>query len=447
MKIIIAGAGAVGTHLAKLLSREHHDITLMDESPEKLEDLSANFDILTLPLSPSSVSALKEAEVGDADLFIGVTPDEAHNMTACMLASKLGAKKTVARVDNYEYTTPENRDFFRTVGIDSIIYPEMLAGQEILHNIKRSWIRQWWEVQNGALILLAVKVRQNAQILDQPLRVLCGPESPYHIVAVKRGDETVIPHGADCLHANDIVYFMTTPKYINYIRDLAGKEDYPDVSNVFIMGGSSTAVHLANAMPDYMHAKIIEADVKRAERLNEVIHNPHTLIIHGDGRDLSLLEEEGIRKTQAFAALTENSETNILACLAAKRLGVRKTVAMVENTDYISMAESLEIGSIINKKTFAASHIYQMMLKADITSVKSLTVANADVAEFSASPEARIIRHPIKDLGLPDCVTLGGLVRDGHGQLINGMTQIQAGDTVVAFCLAGGIKKLEKFFK
>ena len=447
MKIIIAGAGAVGTHLAKLLSREHHDITLMDESPEKLEDLSANFDIMTLPLSPSSVAALKEAEVGDADLFIGVTPDEAHNMTACMLASNLGAKKTVARVDNYEYTTPENRDFFRTVGIDSIIYPEMLAGQEILHNIKRSWIRQWWEVQNGALILLAVKVRQNARILDQPLRVLCGPESPYHIVAVKRGDETVIPHGADCLRANDIVYFMTTPKYINYIRDLAGKEDYPDVSNVFIMGGSSTAVHLANAMPDYMHAKIIEADVKRAERLNEVIHNPHTLIIHGDGRDLSLLEEEGIRKTQAFAALTENSETNILACLAAKRLGVRKTVAMVENTDYISMAESLEIGSIINKKTFAASHIYQMMLKADITSVKSLTVANADVAEFSASPEARIIRHPIKDLGLPDCVTLGGLVRNGHGQLINGMTQIQAGDTVVAFCLAGGIKKLEKFFK
>lgn len=447
MKIIIAGAGAVGTHLAKLLSREHHDITLMDESPEKLEDLSANFDIMTLPLSPSSVAALKEAEVGDADLFIGVTPDEAHNMTACMLASKLGAKKTVARVDNYEYTTPENRDFFRTVGIDSIIYPEMLAGQEILHNIKRSWIRQWWEVQNGALILLAVKVRQNARILDQPLRVLCGPESPYHIVAVKRGDETVIPHGADCLRANDIVYFMTTPKYINYIRDLAGKEDYPDVSNVFIMGGSSTAVHLANAMPNYMHAKIIEADVKRAERLNEVIHNPHTLIIHGDGRDLSLLEEEGIRKTQAFAALTENSETNILACLAAKRLGVRKTVAMVENTDYISMAESLEIGSIINKKTFAASHIYQMMLKADITSVKSLTVANADVAEFSASPEARIIRHPIKDLGLPDCVTLGGLVRNGHGQLINGMTQIQAGDTVVAFCLAGGIKKLEKFFK
>lgn len=447
MKIIIAGAGAVGTHLAKLFSQEHHDITLMDETPEKLEDLASDFDILTLPLSPSSISALREAEVDHADLFIGVTPDEAHNMTACMLASKLGAKKTVARVDNYEYTLPEHREFFRTVGIDSIIYPEMLAGQEILHNIKRSWIRQWWEVQNGALILLGAKLRRSAQILEQPLKDLCGPDSPYHIVAVKRDDETVIPHGGDCLRDGDIVYFMTTPKYINYIRDLAGKEDYPDVQNVFIMGGGSTAVHLVNAMPDYMRAKIIEANPRRAERLNEVVHNKHTLIIHGDGRDLSLLEEEGIRKAQAFAALTENSETNILACLAAKRLGVRKTVAMVENTDYISMAESLEIGTIINKKTFAASHIYQMMLKADITSVKSLTVANADVAEFSVSPEARVVSHAVKDLGLPSTVTLGGLVRGGEGQLINGSTLIQPGDTVVAFCLAGGIKKLEKFFK
>lgn len=447
MKIIIGGAGAVGTHLAKLLSREHHDITLMDESPEKLEDLSSNFDILTLAYSPSSISALKEAEVHKADLFIGVTPDEAHNMTACMLASKLGAKKTVARVDNYEYTLPQHCEFFRTVGIDSIIYPEMLAGNEILHNIKRSWVRQWWEVQEGELILLGVKVRKNAQILEKPLKELCGPDSPYHIVAIKREGETVIPHGDDCLKALDLVYFMTTPKFINYIRDLTGKEDYPDVSNVFIMGGGSTAVHLVNAMPDYMSAKVIEANAKRAERLNEVIKNRHALVIRGDGRDLSLLEEEGIRKAQAFVALTENSETNILACLAAKRLGVRKTVAMVENTDYISMAESLDIGTIINKKTFAAGHIYQMMLRADITSVKSLTVANADVAEFSVSPEARIIRRPVKDLHLSSDVTLGGLVRDGHGLLINGSTLIRPGDTVVAFCLAGGIAKLEKYFK
>ena len=446
MKIIIAGAGAVGTHLAKLLSRERHDITLIDANPERLESIGANFELLTICAPPSSIATLKQADVGDADLFIAVTPDEAHNMTCCMLASKLGATRTVARVDNYEYTREEHRDFFRTVGIDSIIYPEMLAGEEILHNIKRTWIRQWWEVQDGALILLAVKVRGNAQILDQPLKDLCGPDSPYHIVAVKRDDETVIPHGSDCLRDGDIVYFMTTPKYVSYIRDLAGKEDYPDVQTVFIMGGGSTAVHLVNAMPDYMRAKIIEQDARRAERLNEVVRNRHTLIIHGDGRDLSLLEEEGIRKAQAFAALTENSETNILACLAAKRLGVRKTVAMVENTDYIGMAESLAIGTIIKKKTFAASHIYQMMLKADITTMKNLLVANADVAEFQVNPGARIASKPVMELHLPSTVTLGGLVRDGKGLLINGRTQIQPGDTVVAFCLENEVKHLEKYF-
>ena len=367
-------------------------------------------------------------------------------MTSCMLASKLGAKKTVARVDNAEYTLPQHCEFFKTVGIDSIIYPEMLAAQEILHNLHRSWVRQWWEVQGGALVLFSVKVRQGAEILNIPLKQLCGPDVPYHIVAIKRGDDTLIPHGDDELYANDVVFFMTTPSFADTIRTLAGKEDYPDVTNLFIMGGSSTAVHLAANMPDTLYAKIIEADVRRAERLNEIIQNSHTLVIHGDGRNVPLLIEEGIHKAQAFAALTDNSETNILACLAAKRLGVRKTVAMVENTDYIGMAESLDIGTIINKKTFAAGHIYQMMLKADVTSIKSLTVANADVAEFVVGEDSRIARKPVKDLDLPPTVTLGGLVRDGKGLLINGMTQIRPGDTVVAFCLDNAIKRLEKYF-
>ena len=186
MKIIIAGAGAVGTHLAKLFSKERHDITLIDDDAERLEGIGSNFELLTVCASPSSIEALKEAEVGKADLFIGVTPDEAHNMTSCMLASKLGARKTVARVDNYEYTRPEHRDFFKGVGIDSIIYPEMLAGVEIMHNIRYSWVRQWLEVQNGALIMLGVKVRASADILNIPLRDLCGPDAPYHIVAIKR---------------------------------------------------------------------------------------------------------------------------------------------------------------------------------------------------------------------------------------------------------------------
>ncbi len=432
--------------MAKLLSREHHDITLIDEHPERLEGIGANFELRTVCGPPSSIETLRQAEVGDADLFIGVTPDEAHNMTCCMFASKLGAKQTVARVDNYEYTQKEHQDFFHTVGIDSIIYPEMLAGREIIHNIKHSWVRQWIEIQNGRLVMLGIKVRESANLLNQPLRVLCGPDAPYHIVAIKRKQDTLIPHGNDCIEAGDVVYFMTTPEYVPYLRELTGKEEYPEVKNIFIMGGGQTAVQALWNLPENLHAKVIEADAHRCERLSETITNRHVLILHGDGRDLDLLVDEGIRKANAFVALTENSEANILACLTAKRFGVPKTVAMVENTDYVGMAESLDIGTIINKKTFAASHIYQMMLKADVTTMKTLTVANADVAEFSVKEGARITRKPVKDLDLPETVTLGGLIRNGEGILVNGMTQIQAGDTVVAFCLENSIKKLERFF-
>ena len=448
MKIIIAGAGAVGTHLAKLLSRERHDITLIDESKERLSDLSSNFDLLTICDSPSSIEVLKNAEVDDADLFIGVTPDESRNMTCCMLASKLGAKKTVARVDNYEYTLPENRDFFKTIGIDSIIYPEMLAGKEIISNIKKSWVRQWMELKGGELVMIGVKIRESAKVLGQPLRKLFGPDEPCHIVAIKRGEDTIIPHGNDSIELGDVAFFMTTPEYTSYVRELTGKTNYPDVKNVFIMGASNTAVHAIWNMPDGMHAKIFEPDAKRCEWLNEhLAHHNNVLVINGDGNDPNLLIDEGIQKAEAFAALTGNSEQNILACLSARRLGIRKTVAMVENTDYIKVAENLDIGYIINKKTFAASHIYQMMLKADITTMKNLVVANADVAEFHVHQGAKITKKAVKDLDLPSTVTLGGLVRNGRGQLINGQTIIEPEDTVVAFCLENEVKRLERYFK
>lgn len=447
MKIIIAGAGAVGTHLAKLFAREQHDIVLMDDTAAKLDGIGADFDLLTVCASPLSISGLREAGAGGADLFIAVTPDEAHNMTSCMLASKLGARKTVARVDNEENTDPANRDFFRSVGIGSIIYPEMLAGREIMATIRRSWTRQWWEVHDGLLVMLGVKVRHGAPVLDIPLKDLCGPDSPYHVVAVKRGADTLIPHGDDCLHHGDIVYFMTTPLYIPYVREQAGKEDYPDVRNVIFMGGGDTTLQALRHLPVYMHAKVIEADEERCRQLGGLLDGRrHILVIHGDGRDLELLQEEGIAGVQAFAALTDSAEANILACLAAKRMGVRKTVARVENSDYVSMAESLDIGSIINKKTFAAGHIYRMMLKADVTNVKCLTVAKADVAEFVVAEGAKVTRRPVRDLHLPETVTLGGLVRGGRGYLINGTTQIRPGDTVMAFCLDNAIKKLARYF-
>ena len=445
MKIIIGGAGAVGTHLAELLSNEKQDIILMDEDKDKLSAMDSNFDLMTVCASPTSIMALKNAGVSDADLFIAVTPEESRNMTACMIATNLGAKKTVARIDNYEYLLPKHKEFFAKLGVHSLIYPEMLAAKDIVDAIKMSWIHQWWEFYGGALILIGAKMKETAQILNVPLFELGSRNIPFHIVAIKRGNETIIPRGDDTIKLNDIVYFTTTRKYVPYIRKISGKEHYPEVRNVMIMGGSRIAVRASQYIPDSMQVKIIESDLNRCHRLTDLVDDK-VMIINGDGRDLDLLTEEGLKDTDAFVALTGNSETNILACLAAKRMGVTKTVAEVENIDYISMAESLDIGTVINKKMIAASHIYQMMLDADVANVKCLTFANADVAEFKVKEGSRITQKPVKDMGLPKGITIGGLIRNGEGQLVTGNTMIQPGDHVVVFCLDMMIKKAEKYF-
>ena len=445
MKIIISGAYTIGSYLARLLSRNKQDIVLMDECSENLEKISNEADLLTMEGSTTSIKNLKEAGAEDADLFIAVTPDESKNIAACVLAHQLGTKKTVARVDNPEYVEPSNQELFHQMGVSSIIYPELLAAKDIINGLKMSWVRQRWDVHDGALVMLGIKLRESCEILDRPLKEISGPDDPYHVVAIKHNDETIIPGGNDTLQLYDLAYFMTTKQYIPYVRKIVGKEHYVDVQNVIFMGGGKTAARAVRMLPEYMHAKIIEQDPTRCEELNNIL-DEDTLVINGDGRDIGLLQEEGIRNTQAFVSLTSNAETNILACLTAKRMGVRKTVAAVENFDYVGTAESLDIGTIINKKAVAASHIYQMMLDANVENIKFLMSVNADVAEFVPSPDAKITRKVVRELNLPRGVTIGGLVRNGEGKLVSGNTQIEAGDSVVVFCYNVDMKKVEKLF-
>ena len=445
MKIIISGAYTIGSYLARLLSRNKQDIVLMDECSENLEKISNEADLLTMEGSTTSIKNLKEAGAEDADLFIAVTPDESKNIAACVLAHQLGTKKTVARVDNPEYVEPSNQELFHQMGVSSIIYPELLAAKDIINGLKMSWVRQRWDVHDGALVMLGIKLRESCEILDHPLKEISGPDDPYHVVAIKHNDETIIPGGNDTLQLYDLAYFMTTKQYIPYVRKIVGKEHYVDVQNVIFMGGGKTAARAVRMLPEYMHAKIIEQDPTRCEELNNIL-DEDTLVINGDGRDIGLLQEEGIRNTQAFVSLTSNAETNILACLTAKRMGVRKTVAAVENFDYVGTAESLDIGTIINKKAVAASHIYQMMLDANVENIRFLMSVNADVAEFVPSPDAKITRKVVRELNLPRGVTIGGLVRNGEGMLVSGNTQIEAGDSVVVFCYNVDMKKVEKLF-
>lgn len=444
MKIVIAGAGAVGTHLAKMLSEENENVILMDEQKERLGKMESQFDLKAIVGNPTRISDLENANVDSADLFVAVTPNESTNITACILAHYLGAKKTIARIDNYEYLQPKNKSYFESLGVNSLIYPEQLAAEEIATSIKYSWMRQMLEFGNGALVMIGVKIRANSSILNKPFKEL-SRDIPYHIVALQRGDITIIPRGNDVIEPDDLVCFMTTKEQIPHIRKICGKEKYAEVRSLIIMGGSRIAVRTTKLIPSNMQVKIIESDMERCRQLIELVDD-RVMVINGDARDPELLISEGIDHTDAFIALSDNSETNILACLSAKRSGVYRTVAEIENIDYISMAESMDIGSVINKKKLAASTIFQMMLKTDVSSVKCLTFIQAVVAEFPVNEGAPITRKPVKDLGLPQGANIGGLIRNGEGLRVSGNTMIQADDHVIIFCLEHVLKKLEKYF-
>jgi trk system potassium uptake protein TrkA len=429
-----------------MLSREKHDIILMDPDDDKLAFTRSGMEILPVTGSPTSLSDLEEAGINRINLFISVTPEETTNITACMLAARMGAEKTFARINNYEYLLPKNRDFFSNLGIDSMIYPEMLAAKEIVSAVKRPWTRQYWDLLGGALILLGIKIHENAPLVNKQLMELASNKNKfYHIVAIKRGNDTVIPTGNDRIMVGDIVFFTARKENMEEIRKQAGKSEL-EVKKVFIMGGGRIAVRTSQYLPGNIQIKILETSREKCIRIAEQVPD-NVLIINGDGRDTDLLIQEGVQSTEAFVALTENSSTNILACLAAKRFGVIKTIAQVENIDYISMAEKLDIGSVINKKLIAASHIYQFLLRADVSTIKCLAFAHAEVAELIARQNSKITKKKVKDLRLPRDLTLGGLIRDGEPMLIEGETQIQAQDHVVVFCLDSAMKKLEDYFK
>ena len=446
MRVVIAGAGEVGRHLAKMLSRERHDIILLDPKEENLAFAKTGMEILPIVGNPTSLHDLENADVRDANLFVSVTTEESTNITACMLASNLGARKTFARINNHEYLLPRNNELFQKIGVNSMICPEILAAKEIVAAIRRPWTRQYWELFGGGLILLGIKVRGEAPIINRTLvELMQNDKKCYHIVAIQRCDgEMIIPRGMDHIESGDIVFVTTTREHIEDVRIKAGKLN-PEVKKIIIMGGGRIAIKTAHFLPDNTNITIIEADRDKCAKISAQVPK-NVLVIHGDGRDTDLLVQEGIDDAQAFVALTEIAGTNILACLAAKRYGVFKTIAQVENLDYISLAAKVDIGTVINKKLIAAGHIYQFLLDADVTNVKCLAFARADVAELVAKPDSKITRKPIKEMRLPKDMTLGGLIRNGIPMMVEGDTQIRANDHVMVFCFDSAMRKLKDYF-
>lgn len=443
MRIVIVGAGEVGKHLAKLLSSEEQDIILVDKDVEGLARIDSNYNLMTRIGSPTSFKVLRESGADECDLFIAVTPFEEKNLMACAIAKSLGAARTVARIDNIEYLSSDHRRFFLQHGVNDLIYPEYLAALEIKTALQHTWSRLWFELHKGELILVGVKLRENSQIVGRKLKEITMSQHNYHVSAISRHHESIIPRGDDAIEAGDIVYFTTTPNHIDELREVCGKREKV-IRKIMIMGGSRIAVSLARMLGSEYRIKIIESDIERCRQLPLLC--PNCDIIHGDGRDNDILVEEGIEETDAFIAITDSSETNILAALSAKEFGVGKTIAQVENIQFISEAEGLNIGTIINKKLLASSKIFQILLAADSESSKFLSLADAEVAELEVHEGAKITKAPVKDLKLSRDMTIGGLVRDGRGILVSGMTVIQPGDRVVVFCTSGVIHKIEKLF-
>ncbi len=442
MKIIIAGAGEVGTHLAKMLSNEDQDIIIMDTDERRLVSLE-NYNLMTNVGSAISFADLKSVNVDKCDLFIAVTPYETRNMLACSIAKYMGAKKTVGRIDNYEFLQRDYNGFFKELGVDDLIYPEYLAAKEIRTALKHTWVRNWFELFDGELIVAAVKLRDNSNLKNKRLRDMGNIADFMHVSAIRRNREIIIPGGEDRILANDIVYIATTHDHLDKVIEVCGKTQI-DVKKLMMMGGSPIAVQIARHLQDHVRIKIIEPDEDRCQYLSDIL--PQCSIVHGDATDTDILEEEGVGDTDVFAALSDRSETNILSCLMAKEHGVRKTIAEVESMQFIAEAESLNIGTIINKKLLASSRIFQIMLDSDVNNARCLALADAEVAELILKENSKVCLKDVKDLNLPHGMTIAGVVRDGEGMLVKGDTRLQPGDHVCVFCLSGVFHNVEKYF-
>ena len=445
MRIIIAGAGEVGTHLAKMLSNENHEIILIDPEEDRLKPIDSSLDVLTHEGSATSIKILQDSLIKKTDLFIAVTHSEDTNITSSILAKRFGALKTIARIDNIDYLENSTLEFFKSIGIDSLIYPELIAAREVLGLLHETGATDFMEFSGGKLAMYVQKLDEKAPILNKSLQEISISHrtDKYRAVAIKRADKTIIPRGNSQFQIGDKVYVISTHEGIDEMMKTSGKENF-EAKSIMILGGSKIGKLVAMYMQKPCEVKLIDPDTKKCEDLAEILDN--TLIINGDGRNVDLLEQEGITKMDAFVAVTGNSETNILSCLLAKKMGVKKTIAEVENMEYINLAENTGIDTIINKKISAASRIFRHTTNPNVTQVKCMTGTDAEVLEFNVPANSKITKGTLRSIDFPKDAIVGGGTRNGVPFIATGDTIINANDKVIVFTLPSAYERLSKYF-
>jgi trk system potassium uptake protein TrkA len=374
-----------------------------------------------------------------------VTHSEDTNIISSILAKRFGAIKTIARIDNMDYLEPSTQEFFKSIGIDSLIYPELIAAREVLGLLHETGTTEFMEFSGGKLAMYIQKLDENAPIINKSLQEIADRNrtDKYRAVAIKRNDVTIIPRGNEHFQLGDMVFVISTREGIDEMMKTSGKKNF-EAKSIMILGGSRIGKHIALYMQKSCEVKLIDSDIRRCEDLADILDN--TLIINGDGRNVDLLEQEGITKIDAFVAVTGNSETNILSCLLAKKMGVKKTIAEVENMEYINLAENTGIDTIINKKISAASRIFRHTTNPNVTQVKYMTGTDAEVLEFNVPANAKITRGTLRSLDFPRDAIVGGGTSDGEPFIATGDTIIKANDKVVVFTLPSAYEKLSKYF-
>ncbi|BDD07881.1 Trk system potassium transport protein TrkA [Fulvitalea axinellae] len=445
MHIIIAGAGNVGYYLAKQLAQEQHDIVLIDTDEERLQYVANHLDVATVHGNSTSFQILKEAFIDKTDLLICVTPAEETNLATAMIGKKLGAQRTISRISNTEFLGSEEKLDFRSLGIDSLICPATLAAREIKRLLREASLTETFEFDRGILSLVGIKVEEGDVLEGKTLKETASlnPDKDYIIVAILRDNKTIIPHGDTKIETNDLVYFVAEPTGVDRVYSMK-KRARCRIRNIMIMGGSRTGLNAALKMEKVHRVKIIEKSREKCAKLAEQLSN--TLVIHGDANDVELLEAEGIEDVDAFVAVTGNSETNIISCLMAKKHGVPKTIAMVENLDYIHLSQQIGVDTMINKKLIAANFISRYVRQGKIVSVAGIHGLEAEVVEFEVRDDSAICFQTLRDLDFPQGAVVGGVIRKGEGKTTTGDFTFQPNDRVVLLCELGVIKEVEKFF-
>ncbi|NLJ06882.1 MAG: Trk system potassium transporter TrkA [Sphingobacteriales bacterium] len=445
MNIVISGAGAVGLYLAKMLVENDHNVTLIDKNEERLRIASAHLDILTYCGSSSLISVQKEANIPDCDLLIAVTNEQDANFLTCILGKKSGAKTTIARINNLEYLEKSEQEMYQSFGVDTMIFPELIAANEIVALIRQSAATEIVSFCNDKLILMQLRIEEDAEVKGKTLREIIekDPTIDYRAVAIQRNNKTIMPSGKDVFIPGDEVFVVTKKEKIDKLLKISGSKNF-HIRNIMLIGASEVGILAARELEQDYHVKLIE---KRADICQKLAGElKHTLIINADGHELNTLKDEGLEEMDAFISVTENTEANIFFCLLAKRNGAKKTIALIEDTEFIEISHDIGVDTIINKKLIAASHIHRYTLEAEVVASKCLNSVEADVFEFIVKKGSRITSKKVSELNFPENAILGGYIRNGESYIVKGDTQLQEGDHVVVFSVPSVIHKVEQFF-